>query len=248
MNDLQGKVIVITGGAQGIGGATAELCAKRGATVVISDVNHAQGETLLAKLNTAGGSGMFIPTDVRDNDQVQQLFDTVQKKYGRLDGLVCAAGVLFGASQAPEELSVEDFEAVIDINTKGVFLCAKYATPLLEQSQGVMVVVASPAGVSGPSSSLAYAASKGGANGLAMTLAYQLEKRNIRVNTICPGSIKTQLKLDAEKQNAEKSGKSEEEVLQIADTQYGVPEGVAKMIAFMVSDEADYLRGVVYTR
>ena len=248
MENLQGKIIVITGGAQGIGGATAELCAQRGATVVIADINQEQGNENVQRITDKGGIAEFIQADVSNEDQVKSLFSAVQKKHGKLDGLVCAAGILQGASATPEELPTDVFELVLDINTKGVFLCAKFGTPMLEESQGTFIIVTSPAGVRGGSSSLAYGASKGGANGLAMTLERHLEKRNIRVNTIAPGSIYTKLKLDQVKVSAKKSGVAEAEVLEIADREYGKPHGVAEIIAFMLSDSADYLRGGVFTR
>jgi NAD(P)-dependent dehydrogenase (short-subunit alcohol dehydrogenase family) len=248
MENLQGKIIIVTGGAQGIGGATAELCAQRGATVIITDINPEQGNENVQRITDNGGTAEFIQADVSDEGEVKSLFGAVQEKHGKLDGLVCAAGILQGASATPEELPTEVFELVLDINTKGVFLCAKFATPMLEASQGTFVIVTSPAGVKGGSSSLAYGASKGGANGLAMTLERHLEQRNIRVNTIAPGSIYTKLKLDAEKENGRRSGKTEAEVLEIANNRYGKPDGVAEIIAFMLSDSADYLRGGVYTR
>jgi NAD(P)-dependent dehydrogenase (short-subunit alcohol dehydrogenase family) len=179
---------------------------------------------------------------------VQAAFGQVQAKHGRLDGLVCAAGVLKGAFMQPDELPAEDFQTVMDVNVRGVFLCAKYAAPLLEAGGGVMIVVASGAGVVGPSSSLAYAASKGGANGLSMTLEALLEPRGIRVNTLSPGSIVTELKMNVERENAVRQGLDAEAAVAAAREKYGTPEGVAKIIAFMLSDEADYLRGAVYTR
>lgn len=248
MESLQDKVILVTGGAQGIGGATAELCAQRGATVVITDINQEQANENVKRITDDGGTAEFVLADVRDDEQIKSLFNTIQERHGKLDGVVCAAGVLQGASATPEDLPTDVFEFVLDINTKGVFLCAKYGTPMLEQSQGTLIVVTSPAGVTGPSSSIAYGTSKGGANGLAMTLAHHLEKRNIRVNTIAPGSIYTKLKLDAEMENAKKSGLTEAEVLEIANNRYGKPQGVAEIIAFMLSDSADYLRGGVFTR
>ena len=106
--------------------------------------------------------------------------------------LVCAAGVLKGAYVQPEELPLDDFDLVLDVNVKGTFLCAKHATPLLEASgQGVVILIASGGGVRGPSSSLAYGASKAGVNGFGMTLANRLAPRGIRVNVVCPGNIAT---------------------------------------------------------
>src|SRR5262249_27495238 len=166
-----------------------------------------------------------------------------------LDGLVCAAGVLKGPFLQPEEFPLEVFESVINVNVKGVFLCSKYAAPMLATSgKGVMVVVASGAGVTGPSSSLAYGASKGGANGLGMTLENHLAPRGIRVNVICPGNIVTDMKLSVEVAQAERDGTPVEEALERARQNYGTPAGVARVIAFMLSEEADYLRGTLFTR
>jgi NAD(P)-dependent dehydrogenase (short-subunit alcohol dehydrogenase family) len=248
MSDLNGKIILITGGAQGIGAATALECAQRGATVLIADMNPA-GEQVAAQIRASGSASEFFKLDVRDSDQVASVIQAIQARYVRLDGVVCAAGILRGAFQSPEELSIEEFELVLDVNIKGVFLCAKHSTALLEASgKGVFVVLASGAGVIGPSSSLAYGASKGGANGLAMTLAAKLEERHIRVNTICPGNIVTAMKLSVEEENARRKGTSVEAALDEARHKYGTPEGVAKIIAFVVSDDADYLRGALFTR
>ena len=247
--DLTGKVVLITGGANGIGEATTQLCAQRGAAVVIADMNQAAGEQTATAIRDQGGQADFVQTDVRDALQVSALIDFTHQRHGRLDKLVCAAGVMRGPYQQPEELTLEDFEMTMDVNVKGAFLCAKYATPLLAASDSaVIVVVASGAGVTVPSSSLAYGASKGGANGFAMTLANHLAPRNIRVNTICPGNIVTQLKLSIDVAGAERAGTSVEEAMQKAHQNYGLPEGVARIIAFMLSDESDYLRGVLFTR
>lgn len=242
MNELNGKIVLVTGGAQGIGEATARLCAARGAVVQIADMNPA-GESV-----AAGVGGAFFKLDVRDSAQVGAAVEAIKAQHGRLDAVVCAAGVLRGAFQTPEELSEDDFAFVQDVNVKGVFHTAKHAAALLEASGGVFVVIASGAGVVGPSSSLAYGASKGGANGLAMTLAAHLEGRGIRVNTVCPGNIVTPMKLSVEAENARRKGIPLEQALETARQLYGTPEGVAKIIAFVLSDEADYLRGTVFTR
>lgn len=249
LTDLSGKVILITGGAQGIGAAAARLCARRGAVIYIADLNIEQGETLARELNAIQPGAAFFPLDVSSEEQVQQVIAQIQALTPKLDGLVCAAGILRGAFLTPEELTAEDFQMVQQVNVTGVFLSVKYAMPLLQASkQSVVVIIASGAGVQGPSSSLAYAASKGGANGLSMTLAAQLESRGIRVNTLSPGSIITEMKLRVELENARRQGIPEEEAIQNARRNYGMPEGVAPIIAFMLSDEADYLRGTLYTR
>jgi NAD(P)-dependent dehydrogenase (short-subunit alcohol dehydrogenase family) len=229
--------------------APAQLCAERGAAIIIADLNRDGGEQTAAEIREKSGKADFVATDIREDAQVEALLNFVRARYGRLDAMVCAAGVLKGQFLQPEELPLSDFETVMDINVKGTFLCAKHATPLLEASgNGVVVVIASGAGVSGPSSSLAYGASKGGANGLGMTLAHHLEPRNIRVNVLCPGNIVTSMKMSVDIANAQRQGRPEEEAWDHAHKHYGVPIGVARVIAFMISDEADYLRGAVFTR
>lgn len=248
--DLQGKVILITGGGRGIGEATARLCVARGAAVVLSDIIAENGERVAASLRESGGKAFFKHTDVRRDDDVKALMEAVQQEYGRLDVLICAAGVLKGAYLQPEELPLEDFEMVIDVNIKGVFLCAKYGAPLLAANErGVMIVIASGAGVTGPSASLAYGASKGGSNGLGMTLAQHLAPRNIRVNVVCPGNIATEMKESVIAAQAMREGQSPEKaILEARKNSLGVPAGVAKVLAFLASDEADYVRGAVFTR
>jgi len=122
--DIQGKTILITGGAQGIGGATAQLCAERGARVVIVDIKT-DGEALAATIRANGGDAIFHQIDVRIAEQVEALFTNVAESHGGLDILICAAGVLQGQYLQPEEFPLEVFERVIDINVKGTFLCTK---------------------------------------------------------------------------------------------------------------------------
>jgi NAD(P)-dependent dehydrogenase (short-subunit alcohol dehydrogenase family) len=247
--DLTGRVIVVTGGAQGIGGATARLCAQRDAAVVIADWNTAVGAATAGELAAAGLCATFVQVDVRDPAAVQALMAQVQAAHGRLDVLICAAGIFRGAFQPPDELALEDFTAVMDVNVKGVFLCTKYAMPLFAAAgRGVVIIVGSGAGVSGPSGSLAYGASKGGANGYGMTLARHLAARNVRVNVLCPGEINTGMKLGVVAAEARLRGLPVDETVAQAKTRFGEPEGVARVLAFLASGEADYVRGTLFTR
>jgi NAD(P)-dependent dehydrogenase (short-subunit alcohol dehydrogenase family) len=246
---LSGKIILVTGGAQGIGGATARLCAERGAAVVIADWNAATGAATAAALAGDGAQAEFIQVNVADVADVQRLMAQVAATYGRLDVLVCAAGIFRGAFQPPDELTVEDFDAVIDVNLKGVFLCTKYAVPLFEAAgRGTVIIVGSGAGVIGASGSLAYGASKGGVNGYGMTLARHIANRDVRVNVICPGGINTELKLGVVAEEARRHGRGVDEALTAAQQELGDPEGVGRVIAFLASDEADYVRGTLFTR
>lgn len=245
--NLEGKIVLVTGGAQGIGGATAHLCADRGATVLITDVKTGKGEALAASIRAEGGEATFYTLDVRDAAAVEALFAQVHQDHGRLDVLICAAGVLQGSLLQPEEFPLDTFEFVMDVNVRGMFLCTKYATPLLAASpRGVMLLVGSGAGVKGGSSSIAYGTSKGAVNGLGMTLAGHLADRGIRVNVICPGGIETELKLDQMRSAAEYQGQVFDQ--NQAAQRLGDPMGVARLIAFLASDDGDYVRQNMFTR
>ncbi len=241
-DQLSGKTVLITGGAQGIGAAAARRCVEQGAQVYIGDVNAERGEALARELAMP-----FLPFDVCDEQQIKAGIAYIQAHSGRLDGVVCAAGILRGAFQTAEQLGLDDFLAVQRVNVTGVFLTVKHSLPLFNE-RAVVLIIASGAGVLGPSSSLAYAASKGGANGLSMTLAAQLEERGIRVNTLAPGNILTEMKLSVEKLNAQRQNIAVETALAKAEQAYGTPEGVARIISFLLSEDADYVRGILYTR
>lgn len=245
--NVQGKTILITGGAQGIGGATARLCAERGAIVIITDIKVETGEALAADLQAAGKKATFQKLDVRKQEEVQRVFEEVTTTHGSLDVLICAAGVLEGALLQPEEFPVETFDFVMEVNVRGTFLCVKYATPLLVQSgNGVILLVGSGAGVRGGSSSIAYGTSKGAVNGMGMTLEGHLASRGIRVNVICPGGIETELKLNQLRTVAERQGRTFDSAE--AAQRLGSPVGIAKLLAYLASDDGDYVRRNLFTR
>lgn len=247
--DLTGKIIVVTGGAQGIGGATAQLCAARGATVIIADWNPDVGEQAAQAIQAAGHSATFRQVDVRSEEDVAEFMAHVQAHHGRLDVLICAAGIFRGAFQQPDDLTLDDFDSVIDVNLRGVFLCVKFAMPLFDAAGGgTAILVGSGAGVRGGSGSIAYGASKGGVNGLGMTLERHLAGRNVRVNVICPGGINTELKLGVVAAQAQSTGQDSNAAVDAARNQLGTPEGVGRVIAFLASDEAGYMRGTLFTR
>lgn len=146
-----------------------------------------------------------------------------------------------------DDIALLDWSRLIDVNLTGPFLTAKHTVQALRRSGGgVIVMIASGAGVRGPSSSVPYGASKGGVNGLAMTLERMLAPDEIRVNVICPGNISTPLKLGIIEQQVEKVGEEANREGQI--TGLGTPSGVAKLLAFMLSDDAEYPRIAVFTR
>jgi len=244
--NIQGKIILITGAAQGIGEATARLCAERGARVILADVKE-KGSAVAASIRESGGDATFYQVDVRFQDQVVNLFEQVKASHNGLDVLICAAGVLQGQYLQPEEFPLETFEFVMDVNVKGTFLCTKYATPLLvDAPKGVMILIASGAGVIGGSSSIAYGTSKGAVNGMGMVLASHLASRKIRVNVVCPGSLNTEMKRSVIQTQAERQGRDADEL--IAASELGDPVGVARLLAYLASDDGDYVRRNLFTR
>ncbi len=243
--ELKGKVVLITGGATGIGRAAAEVCAARGAQVIVADFNEQEGAAVAEAIH-----GLFVPVNVADEASVKQVFEQVGARYGRLDALITAAGVLKGAYVPVEEFPLNIYRQVVDVNLVGSFLCARSAVPLMKKAgRGVIVLISSIA-ATGVSSSVAYGSSKGGVSSLGITLAGKLAPDNIRVNVVHPGGIKTNMKLSVIAQEAELKGQSGEQAWAsaAAGADLGEPEGVGKILAWLVSDDADYVRGFLHTR
>ncbi len=238
---LQNKIILVVGGATGIGKATATLCAKRGAQVVIADINETAGIETATATNSS-----FIKVDVTSESNITALYNKIDSQYGRLDVLIQAAGLLKGAFTPIEELTYETWKLVMDINVKGSFLSVKHATPLLKKSKRGVVLLLSSGAAQGGSSSYAYGASKGGVTSLGITLAGKLAPDNIRLNVLHPGNIRTPMKLSVIEADAQKRGESMDKL--VAESNLGEPEGVARILAWLASDDADYLRGNVFTR
>lgn len=233
--NLLDKTILIVGGANGIGKATAALCVARGARVVIADYAQAQGEATAAEIGAR-----FVQVNVADEDSVRALFAQLDA----LDGLVQTAGVLRGPFVEIEDFGLDMFKQVFDINVTGSFLCAKHATPLLKRSKNAVIVLISSQAAHNASSSYAYGSSKGGVSSLGITMASKLEAFGIRVNVVAPGNIDTAMKrgvIDAEV--ALKGVQAEQAQLKLGDA-----GGVAKLLAFLLSDDADYVRGEIRTR
>lgn len=242
---LKNKNIVVTGGASGIGQAAARCCAREGACVAVVDLDGKGVERTVREIEQAGGCATGFRADVKAEAQVRDLFDDIGKTFGHLDGLIHAAGILEGALVPVDDFDEVTWDRVIDINLKGSFLAAKYAVPWMENAgKGVIVLIASGAGVKGGSSSVAYGSSKGGVHGLSLVLAAQLGNRKIRVHGVCPGGIETPLKMRVVQKQADAAGR---DVARLA-AGLGDPEGVGKILSFLVSDDADYVRGTIFTR
>jgi NAD(P)-dependent dehydrogenase (short-subunit alcohol dehydrogenase family) len=246
---LKDRVVVITGGGRGIGAATAHAVAAEGGKVVIGDMLSAEGEATREAVRVAGGSAVFVKTDVTQEADCVRLAQTAAEQHGRLDVVICCAGILQGAMLQAEALDPATFERVLSVNTKGTFLTVRAALPHLRKAEKpVILLLASEAGTKIPSSSLAYGASKGGVHGFAMTLEAQLAPQGIRVNEICPSSIATPMRIENLVDRARAAGRDPEQARAEAMKDAGDPTGVARILAFLASADADYVRGTIYTR
>ncbi len=246
---LSGKVAVITGASTGIGAATAIAYAEAGAKVVLGDINEVDGQETLETILKNGGIAKFCRTDVTSESEVAKLIKTADETYGRIDTVVTSAGVLRGPSVRIEDFEEATFDSVIDVNLKGTFFTLKHAVPVMGRSGGgVILCIASGAGVRGGSSSVAYASSKGGVNGLVMTVENQVASLNIRMHTICPGGLATPLKLGQIAESAKRDGNDPAAAVANAQKSLGDPAGVARILTFLASDEGSYMRGQIFTR
>ncbi len=251
--DLTGKNVVVTGGATGIGRAAAKCCAKAGATVTIGDIADEEMEETVRQVEEAGGSITAMHVDISQASDVESLMDAAAADSGAIDAMINCAGVLEGPFVTLDDFEQATYERVIDINLKGSFLAAKYASRHMKKhGRGVIVLISSGAGVTGGSSSVAYASSKGGVHGLYLVLRGQLEQHGVRVHCVCPGGISTPLKLRVVQAAADtKDDLTDDERTAECDRQaeaLGDPMGVGRILAFLASDDAEYVRGTLFTR
>jgi NAD(P)-dependent dehydrogenase (short-subunit alcohol dehydrogenase family) len=245
MRKLDNRLILITGAASGIGRAAALCCAREGANIIAVDLDAAGIESCIQELAAFGITSTGFTVDIQDETQVTDLFAQIKESFDQIDGVIHAAGILEGALVPIDDFNSLTWDRVIDINLKGSFLIAKQAVPLLEKSDsGVLILISSGAGVKGGSSSVAYGSSKGGVHGLSLVLAAQLASRDIRVHAVCPGALATPLKMGAIQAQADKTGANIDDLA----ARLGDPDGVGKILAFLVSDDANYVRGTIFTR
>jgi len=188
-DDWTDKAVLITGGAGGIGRATADRFLKDGATVFLADVDARSLAAAVEELSDGGRPVHSIPADVTQVADCERAVATTVERAGRLDVLVNGAGVWVEGPTA--QMSEEQWDRTIGVNLKGTFFCCRYAVPELERTEGCIVNISSDADVSGTAGAAIYNASKGGVNLLTKSLARELAPRNVRVNAVCPTDVDT---------------------------------------------------------
>lgn len=235
---LEGKVSIITGGAQGIGLATAEKFAAEGARVVICDVNQDVISGVVNEFKQSGIDVDGLNADVTNQADISNMVDLVISKYGQIDCLVNNAGIVRDARMV--NMTDEQFDSVIDVNLKGTYNCAKSVFPhMMERQSGVVLNASSIVGIYGNFGQTNYAASKFGVIGMAKTWAREFGRFGIRVNAVCPGMIKTDILSDIPDKVLENI------VSKVPMGRLGAPSEIANTYAFLASDEASYINGAV---
>jgi NAD(P)-dependent dehydrogenase (short-subunit alcohol dehydrogenase family) len=241
-NYYTSKIILITGGAQGIGRGLAQAFALEKATVIITDLDWDAGSDAMAWLKKQSLSVEFMPCDVSKEQQVQQLMNKVRQQHGRLDVLINNAGIASPARKPLAQVTVEEFDQVLAVNLRGPFLCAKYALPLLEKGTNptILNITSTRAFMSEPDT-FGYTASKGGLESLTHSLAISLAPQRIRVNAISPGWIETgPWQKENQKTEPQHSPQDKE---QHPGGRVGTPEDIAEAALFLCSDKAGFITG-----
>jgi 3-oxoacyl-[acyl-carrier protein] reductase len=247
---LENKVVLITGGAAGIGKATAERFAEEGAQVVICDVAETLGQSTVQALEapaTTSPGHSFYKVDVADRKAVQEWVDEVVDKYGRIDVLVNNAGILRDATlvkvkdgELVKQMAEADFDRVIEINLKGVFNCTQAVAPyMIRQGSGVILNATSVVGIDGNFGQTNYIAAKAGVIGMTKVWARELGRHNIRVNAVAPGPTDTEM-VRSMPENIRALMKSRVPLGRLGQTR-----DVANAYFFLASDEASYISGIV---
>lgn len=238
MNRLQNKVSLITGAAQGIGLATALKFAREAATVVVCDVNPQAVDAAVAQCQAEGATVKGYVMDVTQRPMVDHVVASVMAEFGRIDVLVNNAGITQDARL--QKMTLEQFDRVVDVNLRGVFHCSQaVADIMVTQGSGVILNASSVVGIYGNFGQTNYAATKFGVIGFTKTWSRELGPKGVRVNAVAPGFVSTPiLKTIPEKVLTDMAHR-------VPMRRLGEPEEIANVYAFLASDEASYVNGVV---
>jgi NAD(P)-dependent dehydrogenase (short-subunit alcohol dehydrogenase family) len=232
---LQDKVVIVTGGASGIGEAAALKLAGEGASVVIADMNREQGTGLVRRIESLGQKARFVAVDVSRESEVEALVASTIAEFGRLDGAYNNAGI--GTLPAPiTDTSEADWLRVLNVNLTGVFFCLKYEVrAMLKSGGGTIVNMASVGGLRGVPMQVAYSASKHGVIGLTKTVAAEHARSGIRVNAICPGVVDTPA--------TRAMGIDWNKVVPVPMGRIAQAPEIADMVLWLLSDRSSYVTG-----
>ena len=236
--DLKGQVVLVTGGARGIGKAIAENFAKRGADLVIADISLSSAEETAKEIAATGVRTLALGLDVSKSGEVTAAFEKIMKEFGRIDVVINNAGITRDGLIL--RMKEEDWDAVININLKGVFLCSKEAVKLMvKQRYGRIVNIASVVAFMGNPGQANYSASKAGIVGLTKTIAKEYASRGVTVNAVAPGFIATAM-TEALPDNIK-----QEMLKSIPVGAFGSVDDVANAVAFLASPAHGYITGQV---
>ena len=239
---LEGKVAIITGGASGMGRVAARMFAAEGSKVVVADITAPAAQSVVDEVKAAGGEAIAVVADVSKEADARRMVDHAIATYGRVDVLYNNAGIMPQADHSVIDTSVEDWDRVMAVNVRGVFLGCKYAIPrMVEQGSGSVINISSFVALVGCSNPQdAYTASKGAILSLTRSLAVQFGPKGIRTNAICPGPVETPLLMDwLLKDEAAKQ-------LRLARNptgRFGKPEEIVHMAVYLASDESRWTNG-----
>ena len=240
MNELIGKVAIVTGASAGIGRAAAFALAAEGAKVVVADVDVTRGEQVATDINDKGGTAVFVRADVSDDTSVAALVAQTVAQFGGLDVAFNNAGIE-GTPAPTAECTPENWQRTLAVNLTGVWSCMRHEIPrMLERGGGAIVNMSSVAGLVGFATTPAYTASKHGVVGLTKTAALEYAEQGIRVNAVCPGVI------DTEMVERFTGGQPEAEAAMVATEpvgRLGRPEEIADTVVWLCSDRSSFVTG-----
>jgi NAD(P)-dependent dehydrogenase (short-subunit alcohol dehydrogenase family) len=242
---LKDKVTIITGAGSGIGAATAVMFAKEGARVVVVDIEKKKGIDTVDLIKNKNRKAIFIHVDVTVADSIKKMVKSTIEIYGKLDILVNNAGIYLQANVV--ETSEKDWNRIMDVNLRSVFLCCKYSIPEMIKGGkgGVIINVGSEAGIVGIKNQVAYNVSKSGIIALTKSMAVDFAAQNVRVNCVCPGTTETALVKEAlSKASDPEKARRELEIVRPAN-RLGRPEEIASGILYLASDESSYATGTI---
>jgi NAD(P)-dependent dehydrogenase (short-subunit alcohol dehydrogenase family) len=237
---LKNRVALITGGASGIGRATAELFVREGARVAVADYSKDGGQDTVKAIKEAGGDAMFTPVDVSDSAQVTRMVDAVLQAYGRIDILFNGAGILYYGTVL--ETDEQAWNRVLSINLTGTYLCCRTVLPhMIRQGGGSIINVASTVGAHDAcANAVAYVTSKGGVTLFTRAIAIDHAKQGVRVNALVPGATDTPMTRNAIAPEALEALAASHPIGRL-----GRPEELAKAVLFLASDDASFVTGSV---